>query len=131
MQCYFITVCQGSALDRYTNNFSLFSLLEEFAPSQFPAQLGVNVIAFFMVGESERNVEHEVRLVLSRDGDEVSTSDALAFTPTAARHRVRMTGLVIPEAGEYRVQVDWRQKEELAWHREDAVWPLWANGPLQ
>lgn len=131
MHCYLLTVSQGSALDRYTNNFSLFSLLEEFAPSGFPARLSVNVLAFFVVGDDHRGAEHEVRLVLSCDGSEVSTSEPLGFTPTTARHRVRMTGLVIPEPGAYRVQIDWRRKAAASWQREAAFWPLLANGPLQ
>jgi len=131
MNCYLLTVCQGSSLDRYTNNFSLFSILEEFAPSSFPAQLGVSTVAFFSVSSAEQNLDYEVRLAVTANQYEAFTSAPLAFTPTASRHRIRMNGLVIPEAGDYQVHVDWRPKDGPAWNRDSASWPLRANGPLQ
>lgn len=131
MHCFLLAVSQGCSLDRYTNNFSLFSLLEEVTPGAYPARLMVNTVAFFLVDPSERGVDHEVRLAVAHEGVENFTSDALAFQPAGERHRVRMSGLVLPEPGSYELRIDWRTKGSDSWHREASVWPLRANNPLQ
>ena len=38
-----IAVAQSSTLDRYSNNFSLFLLLEQFRPSAYPTRLSVTL----------------------------------------------------------------------------------------
>jgi hypothetical protein len=131
MHCFLLTLAQGCALDRYTNNFSLFSVLEEVTPSAYPARLSVTTVAFFLIEERERGVEHEVRLAIDHQGVESFTSAPLAFTPSGRRHRVRMNGLVLPEPGAYEVHIDWRLKGADAWQREAVAWPLAANGPMQ
>ncbi|MFT4570116.1 MAG: hypothetical protein ACI8TX_002342 [Hyphomicrobiaceae bacterium] len=131
MRCFLLTVSQGCVLDRYTNNFSLFSVLEEVTPTSYPARLDVNTVAFFLVDDRDRGTEHEVRLSVAHQGVESFNSEPLAFTPTGARHRVRMNGLVLPEPGQYEVRIDLRLKGTDSWSREPMSWPLTANTVMQ
>ncbi len=131
MHCFMLAVSQASTLDRYTNNFSLFFLLEEVTPAGYPARLKVHSHAFFEVPEEERKVEHEVRLALVSGERDCFFSDPLKVKPGAERHRVRMNGLVVPEPGQYRVHIEWRPLGTEDWMREATYWPIKANNPLQ
>lgn len=129
-----IAVAQGSTLDRYSNNFTLFLLLEQFRPSAYPARLAVFSHAFFEIDADENGVEHEVRLVVVQGQQAVFAADSVAFKPTGERHRVRVSGLVFPEPGLYRVMVEWRVRgddDNAPWNRESAAWPIRADVPLQ
>jgi len=129
-----IAVAQGSTLDRYSNNFSLFLLLEQFRPSAYPARLSVFSHAFFEIDADEGGVEHQVRLLVVQGARAVFASDAVSFKPAGERHRVRISGLAFPEPGLYRVMVEWRVRsddEGAAWTREPLAWPIRADVPLQ
>jgi hypothetical protein len=127
-----LAVAQASTLDRYTNNFSLFFLLEEFRPSSYPARLGVHTHAFFEIEGDEIGIDLEVRLLVLRGAETVFASDTVAMKPGGERHRVRIGGLALPEPGSYRVVVEWRRADPSAgWIREAAAWPIKANVPLQ
>jgi hypothetical protein len=134
VRCFMIAVAQGSTLDRYTNNFSLFMLLEQFRPSSYPARLSVFSHAFFEIDAAEVGIEHEVRLVVLSGPRTAFSSGTVAFKPAGDRHRVRISGLVVPEPGLYRVMVEWRLRgagADAPWTREPAAWPIRADVPLQ
>lgn len=129
-----IAVAQGSTLDRYSNNFSLFMLLEQFRPSAYPARLSVFSHAFFEVDAGEAGIEHQVRLLVVQGSHTVFASEPVSFKPSGERHRVRVSGLAFPEPGLYRVMVEWRVPGEDAdarWNRESIAWPIRADVPLQ
>jgi hypothetical protein len=134
VRCFMIAVAQGSTLDRYSNNFSLFLLLEQFRPAAYPARLSVYSHAFFEIDGGELGVEHEVRLVVLSGARTAFSSGAVAFKPAGDRHRIRVSGLVFPEPGHYRVMVEWRVKgadAEAPWTREPLAWPIRADVPVQ
>lgn len=129
-----IAVAQGSTLDRYSNNFSFFLLLEQFRPAAYPARLSVFSHAFFEVDAAETGVEQQVRLVVVQGARTVFASEVVTFKPAGERHRVRISGLQFPEPGLYRVMVEWRSSAEGAeapWLRESTAWPIRADVPLQ
>jgi hypothetical protein len=129
-----IAVAQGSTLDRYSNNFSLFLLLEQFRPSAYPARLAVFSHAFFEIDADEVGVEQEVRLLVLAGARVVFASDPVSFKPAGERHRVRISGLAFPEPGLYRVTVEWRVRSDdpdALWLREQLAWPIRADVPLQ
>ncbi len=127
-----IAVAQGSTLDRYSNNFSLFQLLEQFRPAAYPARLSVFSHAFFEVDADEVGREQQVRLLVVLGSKVVFASEAVSFQPAGDRHRVRISGLVFPEPGLYRVMVEWRPGgDAAAWTRDPAAWPIRADVPLQ
>lgn len=132
MRCFLLAVAQSSTLDRYTNNFSLFHLLEQFRPAGYPARLAVFSHAFFEVEAAEFGVEHEVRLVVLRDRDVTLATEPVKMKPNGERHRVRIAGLAFSEPGLYRVSVEWRRAMEGApWIRDAASWPIRAETALQ
>ncbi len=127
-----LAVAQASTLDHYTNNFSLFLLFEEFRPSHYPARLGVFSHAFFEIDAEEVGVDFEVRLIVVRGAETAFVSELVDVRPSGDRHRVRVSGLVIPEPGTYGMWVEWRRKGgDSEWLREAASWPIKANAPLQ
>lgn len=127
-----LAVAQNSTLDRYSNNFSLFLLLEQFRPAAYPARLSVFCHAFLEIDDDERGVDHEIRIVVVRGDEAVSRSAAVAFRPSGERHRVRTHGLEIPEPGLFHVTVEWRRTgdEDADWRRDTARWPLRADPPM-
>lgn len=130
VRCFLVAVAQNSSLDRYTNNFSLFQLLEQVRPSAYPARLAVYCHAFFEVAEEERGVDHETRIVLVGGGKVVSSTAPVAFRPSGERHRVRTHGLVVPDAGLYHVMAETRPAGSGEWTRAGAAWPLRADPPM-
>jgi len=126
-----LAVAQASSLDHYTNNFSLFLLFEEFRPAHYPARLAVFSHAFFEIDAGEVGIEFEVRLVVVRGPEICFATDPVEVKPSGDRHRVRVNGLVIPEPGNYSVEVEWRLKSGGPWVREAAAWPIKADPPLQ
>lgn len=127
-----LAVAQASTLDHYTNNFSLFLLFEEFRPSHYPARLGVFSHAFFEIDAEEVGFDFEVRLIVVRGAELSFASDPVEVKPSGDRHRVRISGMVIPEPGTYSVGVEWRRKGAgAAWVRGSTAWPIKANAPLQ
>lgn len=129
-----IAVAQSSTLDRYSNNFSLFLLLEQFRPTAYPARLSVFSHAFFEIDAGDNGVEHQVRLLVVQGGRTAFASEAVSFKPAGERHRVRISGLAFPEPGLYRVMAEWRVRSEDAdapWTREAVAWPIRADVPLQ
>ena len=134
VRCFMIAVAQGSTLDRYSNNFSLFLLLEQFRPAAYPARLSVFSHAFFEIDADEAGVQHQVRLLVVQGSRTVFASEAVSFKPSGERHRVRVSGLAFPEPGLYRVMVEWRASGDddgAAWTRESIAWPIRADVPLQ
>ncbi len=139
MRCFAVAVAEGSSLDRYTNNFSLFQLFEQFRPSAYPASLPVYLHAFLELDAGDQGVEHEVRILLLHGGNVVFASVVLSFRPEGERHRVRVRGLTFPEPGLYSVALEWRRKAqgeaqgagEEPWTREPVRWPIRADVPLQ
>jgi hypothetical protein len=134
VRCFLVAVAQGSSLDRYSNNFSLFLLLEQFRPSAYPARLSVFSHAFFEIDADELGVEHEVRLIVVQGARVAFATESVAFKPAGERHRVRISGLAFPEPGAYRVMVEWRSRaggDDSSWNREPASWPIRADVPLQ
>ena len=134
MRCFLIAVAQGSSLDRYSNNFSLFLLLEQFRPSAYPARLSVFSHAFFEIDADEVGIEYEVRLLVVQGARTAFTSETVSFKPAGERHRVRISGLAFPEPGSYRVMVEWRPRSEgdaAPWTREAGSWPIRADVPMQ
>lgn len=134
VRCFMIAVAQSSTLDRYSNNFSLFLLLEQFRPAAYPARLSVFSHAFFEIDAEENGVEHQVRLLVLQGTRTVFASEPVAFKPAGERHRIRISGLALPEPGLYRVTVEWRRAgegEDAGWTRENAAWPIRADVPLQ
>lgn len=112
--CYLLCVTTGSAIDRQSNNVSLFSLVEQInlppnAPPPPRGLLPVEIHAYFQLADSQVNRDFELRFALRAETGLETLSDVFRHRITAARFRVRTLGLPYPPVmGQYSLQVDVR-----------------------
>ncbi len=124
-------LCSGSSLDQYSNNVSLFNLVEQinFQPGTAPAPgtlIPLEVHAYFHCAPNEIGFTFEVRYVLvSMETGLESPSDTYKYRSTTPRYRTRTLGLPLPPvSGNYELRIDWRVSDSGAWTREVLSWPL-------
>ncbi len=129
--CYLLCVSSGSAIDRHSNNVSLFSLVEQInvpARAAPPSRgvIPVEVHAYFQLGATQLNREFEMRFALCAETGLETLSEVFRHRVTAPRFRVRTLGLPYPPvAGHYSLQVDFRMVgEDARWQRQSAAWPI-------
>ena len=124
---YLLTLCSGSSLDSATNNFSLFSLVENLGiPSDALGQvLPFEMHFHVLVDPSARNADFEARIVRAEEKGAIETGEPFAFrTGEGAHFRIR-AGFRLPRSyGDYVLHAEWRRKGEEAWHADSAIWPL-------
>jgi hypothetical protein len=129
--CYLLCVSSGSAIDRQSNNVSLFSLVEQInVPARVAPPRGalipVEVHAYFQLSSSQLDREFEMRFVLCADTGLETPSEIFRHRGTARRFRVRTLGLPCPPVvGQYSLQVDFRMVgDDVRWQRQAAAWPI-------
>lgn len=129
-KCYLLAVAGGSSLDRYTNNVTLFNLIEQLNfPKERPPPPGtvlpLEVHAYFELRPSELNRRFEVRFVLVAASGLETPTDGFSHKSATPRYRTRTVGLPVPPvAGSYDLRVDTRDEGAESWRREDLHWPL-------
>jgi hypothetical protein len=129
--CYLLCVSSGSAIDRQSNNVSLFSLVEQI---NIPARaappprslIPVEVHAYFQLSAAQLNRDFEMRFALCAETGLETLSEVFRHRATAPRFRVRTLGLPYPPViGQYSLQVDFRiVGEDARWQRQAAAWPI-------
>lgn len=124
MKAYLLVVSGDSSLDKFSNNWSLFRLLERLGLPGFPALLPFNVHAHFELEDEEIGLEHQFRFVLVLEGGGEDPSDPGSFTSRSKRHRVKSEGMFLREPGYHHLYVEWRQLDADDWHRSEVGWPL-------
>ena len=144
--CYLLCVSSGSAIDRQSNNVSLFNLVEQInvPPNTPPPPRGlipVEIHAYFQLSQFHVQREFELRFALRAESGLETLSEVFRHRVTAPRFRVRTLGLPYPPVlGQYTLQVDLRvlgermsgervigdrlPAEDGAWQRQTAAWPL-------
>lgn len=112
--CYLLCVTTGSAVDRQSNNVSLFSLVEQInlppnAPPPPRGLLPLEIHAYFQLEDAHVNRDFEIRFALRAETGLETLSDVFRHRITAPRFRVRTLGLPYPPVlGQYSLQVDMR-----------------------
>jgi hypothetical protein len=123
-RCYLYTIAERSALDSSSNNFTLFSLVEQVQVNQFPVTLPFEIHSYWKFAPDEINVDFQLRIILvSSTGDEVS-SDPAPLRSSTPRFRVRATGIHLRRPGSYELRIEWRESESEHWTRDNVFWPL-------
>jgi len=144
--CYLLCVSSGSAIDRQSNNVSLFNLVEQInvPPGTPPPSRGlipVEIHAYFQLSQFHVQREFELRFALRAESGLETLSEVFRHRVTAPRFRVRTLGLPYPPVlGQYTLQVDLRvlgerppgervigdrlPAEDGVWQRQTAAWPL-------
>lgn len=127
MRCYLFAICQSTAIDRDTNNFSLFNVFEVIQLFQFePGQvLPLQSVIALQVEATEMGREIEMRTIwLDSEGTESSGVVNPVYL-THSRIRIRSQFLRAPASlGSYELRLEWRWKGDDEWHRENVSWPL-------
>jgi hypothetical protein len=129
--CYLLCITTGSAIDRHSNNVSLFSLVEQInVPPRTPPPpnglIPVEVHAYFQLGREDQNREFELRFALRAETGLETLGEIFRHKVSSSRFRVRTLGLPYPPVfGQYTLQVDFRVVgDELGWRRLSASWPI-------
>lgn len=130
--CYLIAVSHGSALDEYTNNWSLFTLTEHIKltpqkpiPEGAKVSLPLEVHVFWLFSEEEFGQEFEWRMVFEGCNGERHWDEVFATRAQKRRHRVRIRGTPILAHGDLKLKVEWRRMHEQdEWTRCPAFWPF-------
>lgn len=130
MKCYLLSVSSGSSLDRYSNNVTLFNLVEQlnFPKDQPPpagAMLPLEIHAYFDLDPAEVNQRFEIRFTLVAATGLETVTDAFSHRSTTPRYRTRTIGLPMPPViGSYELCVDSRAAGSENWQRDRLSWPL-------
>jgi hypothetical protein len=129
-KCYLLTVSSGSSLDQYSNNVTLFNLVEQLnvPPGAPPPQGGVvplEVHAYFQLAPREVNQAFEVRFAMVAASGLETLTDGFSHRSVTPRYRTRTVGLPFPPVpDQYELRVDWREAGTEGWHREPIAWPI-------
>ena len=130
MRCYLLVLAGGSSLDRYSNNVTLFNLVEQlnFPKQALPqpgALLPLELHAYFQLTASELNQRFELRFVLVGTTGLETPTEVFSHRSTTLRYRTRTFGLPTPPvAGSYELRVESRVAGSEDWTRDAASWPL-------
>jgi hypothetical protein len=125
-----LAVTSGSSLDQYSNNVTLFNLVEQLnvPPGAPPPQGGViplEVHAYFQLAPHEVNQAFDVRFAMVAASGLETLTDAFSHKSVTPRYRTRTVGLPFPPVpGQYELHVDWREAGSEGWHREPVAWPI-------
>jgi hypothetical protein len=132
--CHFLCVAESAALDVYSNQWSLFHLLDALeiaGPSppsaEKPQLLPVEVHAHWSIPPQELGEGFEWRLVTTTESGELVHKGMNALKAQSRFVRVRTFGLPIHASGLIRLQVESRMKGQGDWVRSPAAWPLLVN----
>jgi hypothetical protein len=129
-KCYMLTIASGSSLDQYSNNVTLFNVVEQLnvPPGAPPPQGGVvplEIHAYFQLLPHEVNQPFDVRFAMVAHSGLETFSDAFSHRSVTPRYRTRTVGLPFPPVtGQYELRVDWREAGTEGWHREPVAWPV-------
>jgi hypothetical protein len=130
MKCYLLAVAGGASLDRYSNNVTLFNLVEQlnFPKDQPPppgAVLPLEIHAYFELLPHEVNQRFDVRFSLVASTGLETVTDGFSHRSATPRYRTRTMGLPMPPViGTYELCVDTRSTGSEDWHRDSLSWPL-------
>lgn len=123
-RCYLLAVMRGSSLDTSSNNWTLFSLIEQRRIPKFPAVLPLEIHTYWQFAPDEMNVDFEFRMVFVPDEGNETVSQSVSLKSKTRRLRMRLHGIPIAEPREYELRVEWRELHAAEWTRADIFWPL-------
>lgn len=129
LRCYMLAVCAGSSHDKASNNFTLFSLVEQIhLPKEaLGATVPFEVHAYFMVQDAAaKHSQFEMRVIrVAPDGSEDEGATLPFQTAEGPRLRVKCAALRLPRTfGAHALRLEWRRRGDGEWRRDEAIWPL-------
>lgn len=129
-KCICLITCQGASLDQATQNWTLFSTVEQVSTPFLGVPHPLETITFWHVPDAELNKKFKLRLVLETENGNQRAAETpeLEFVAGARRHRLRILGFPFPATpGHYVAKVEWRSAESATWQKEAAEWRVEIN----
>jgi hypothetical protein len=129
-KCYLLTLTSGSSLDQYSNNVTLFNLVEQInvPPEAEPppgSLLPLEIHAYFQLLPHEVNLTFEIRFVLVGSSGLETATPIFSHKSVTPRYRTRAFGLPVPPTfDQYELKLDFRIAGHEGWTRDAALWPL-------
>lgn len=124
---YLVAISSGSSVDQRSNNFSLFTLIEQVQLPRIPTTLPLEVHVYYEFDEAEMGRPHEVRVdVVDARGVSRWQSAWTPVTSPTPRNRIVLEGVGVPEAGYFHVFATIRPAGEPVddAQRSSFGWPL-------
>lgn len=129
--CYLLVLSKSSSLDRQTNSWSLFTLVEQIQLGGLTKDevvdgapvLPYEVHAHWEFAEEELGTPFECQINTSI-GNDTLASQVMPISSETRQHRLRIRGLGIPGVGRGYVRVRAREVGEDEWQEQAVVWPL-------
>ena len=104
---YFL-VSESVSVDQGTNRVSLFNILEEFRPNQFPTSIPQAIVTSAWNYESgDENIDYQVKVRISLSGEERSQDFLMNFKMEPNRYRLfqEIVNIPIQQPGELKFEV--------------------------
>jgi len=135
--CYLLAVVERSSIDRDTNNFSLYNLIEtvqlkgtEQTPEGGRALLPLELHAYWLLEDADLGREFQWRFVaVGEEGEQCSKPFPTVSEKRRMRYRVQ--GFPVLAEGDTRLFVEWRFEDADGWQRCAAYWPLEVDRIIQ
>ncbi len=130
--CYFVAVTHSSSLDRDTNTWSLFTLVEnlnieaEFAYEEDEVMVfpHVELHTFWLLEPHEFDKEFQIRFVFVTEQGKKSSKNTYLLKSNKSRHRLRIRGLELVRLGKLKLQVEWKADNKPKWKMCSPFWPM-------
>ena len=124
-RCYLFAVAHLSSVDRDTDNFSLYQIIERIGVDALPALLPIQAHVFLAFEPAEYDRDYELRFVfVQASAPEVEGMVVRFHAPSGPRFRVRTPAFPLPAPGVFAVYPEWREAGQAAWTRATTGWPL-------
>jgi hypothetical protein len=128
-KCYLLTLTSGSSVDQFSNNVTLFNLVEQINLPRDPepppgALLPLEIHAYFQLLPHEINHGFEIRFVLVGSSGTETSTQVFSHKSVTQRYRTRVMGLPVPGFDQFELRVEFRLAGHESWTRDAALWPV-------
>jgi hypothetical protein len=128
-ECYLFAVCESSTLDKETNNWSLFNLINGIELKAAAPPQGSEIILPLELHTHWRFTDAEIGetfywRIVSSIADQINASKPYDFQIKTTHHRHRVKGLPILLEGSTAIFAEWRIGESQQWVSNPLKWPL-------
>lgn len=124
-RCYLFAIAHLSSVDRETDNFSLYQIIERIGVESLPALLPLQAHVFFAFEPDEYDRDYELRFVFAApSAPEIEGMVARFRSPSGPRFRVRTPAFPLPGPGVFAIYPEWREVGAEVWTRAVTGWPL-------
>lgn len=126
--CYCLVVSLSSSQDVFSNQCSVFHLVEELRTEAREVYVPFETLSWWSFSPEQLNIEYEARLELYSGSNLVTYSPPAPLKSESQRHRLRLVGFPIPPVdGDLAIRFAYRRAEE-DWVTSEAQWLITIEG---